>query len=69
MKTVQEDSTENQKSKRFSLKFKIIAFLMSLAFIGQTLGSINSHTYSLNAYKYIYHCSCFGCYPTYILNM
>lgn len=51
---------------KFSLRFKILALLLALAFICQSMESINSHTYTTGVDSYHYKCGCFGCYPTHL---
>lgn len=38
---------EETKSRKYSLRFKIIAFILAFAFVFQSLDTINYHTYSV----------------------
>ncbi len=51
---------------KFSVKYKIIAFLLGLAFVFQSMSTINSHTYTTGVDSYHYTCGCFGCWPTHL---
>lgn len=51
--------------QKVSLKYKIVAFLLVLAFTFQTMESINSHTYSIGLSNFHEECPegmicCFG---------
>ncbi len=45
---------------KFSIKHKIVALMLALAFIFQSMESINSHTYKIGVDSYHYFNSCFG---------
>lgn len=51
--------------KTYSVKFKIIAFILALAFTFQTIESINNHSYTTGFANFHYQCPkditcCFG---------
>lgn len=52
--------------KTFSLKYKIIAFLLVLAFTFQSMESINSHSYSTGINSYHVDYSCMMSIPTHL---
>ncbi|WP_397362674.1 hypothetical protein [Olleya sp. R77988] len=49
--------------KQFSLKIKILAFVLAIAFTFQSLYSINSHTYSTGFENFHEDCD-FSCFPS-----
>ena len=57
---------DQNNMKKFSLKYKIVALLLVLAFTTQSMETINSHTYKVGVDSYHYECGCFGCYPTHL---
>ena len=52
--------------KKFSIKFKIVALVLVLAFVFQSMTEINSHTYTTGVDSYHYTCGCFGCWPSHL---
>jgi len=51
---------DQNNMKKFSLKYKIVALLLVLAFTTQSMETINSHTYKVGVDSYHYFHSCFG---------
>lgn len=51
--------------KKFSIRFKIVGLILALAFVFQSLQSINRHTYTVGFENFHYKCPdglycCFG---------
>lgn len=53
-------------TRKFSLKFKIIAFVLIFAFVFQSMEEINSHTYKLGIDNNHYLYSFAGCFPVHL---
>ena len=52
--------------RKFTFKLKLLASSLALAFVFQSMESINSHSYTTGVDSCHYDCGCFGCYPTHL---